>query len=338
MTDQGRSELTTAISTCAAALQTACIVKTGMIQVHSATTDKREWAGPALRPGVSYAGIDLNNLPRMLYSEDVVTSSEVESIWNTAVQAVLTSRDARVVVHDVFPSAPVLPARSSPAAPLIQLLCLLSWSGGTFVVTGSVAQLQIGSVTIGIDSRMINVNGEKVRLPRQCPVHPTQVLSMPAGGRKRALAETTALFRHLTRTFPESTLEIDTIFATAVAAGREFERKLFELHDVIHVDDAEKHEDTIWTNARRIVRDAQLTPNRDLWSLLKGTVPHHAFNVLFGNPNRNDRATYSPTLRRRHTAALDRLESGQVALKVKGGDQAEKAMKLLQLQRMMGPP
>lgn len=339
MNEQQHTDLLNTLAACASELQTACIVKTGVIQLPSVPTDQMEWMSPCLHPRLSLGGVDLNVLPKLLYGGEPHPWGEARAIWNECVSDLFAKRDARPLIENIFPDISFVKGRCSPATPLIQLLCVLGWGHGTFKATATAATLTHGIDTLQIDARMVTHNGKRVRLPRQCPVTPDAALSRPIGRHRRASAKTTGLYRYLVRTLPHLAPHLDVVFSTAVAVGRDGESELTTLFDVVSVPEAEV-ERGVWDQARRLVRESTTTPNAALWALLKGTMSYHAFTKLLGNPSRGKGSLYSSLLRKRHLAALDRAEGGEVNLTVTRltGDQAEASAKLLQLQRMMGAP
>jgi hypothetical protein len=213
---------------------------------------------------------------------------------------------------------------------------VLGWSAGITSFLRGEAHLRIGTRQIGVTQRLIEWNGKWVRLPRQCPVDVTAALTAPLGRRRRALEATTAVYRHLVHLFPLMAPQLDLIFSTAVAAGRDFEQQLTNLFDVEKADQVERPQSR-WDAARRIVREAKTTPNSELWELMRGAIPQRVFVPMFGNPNRMGCA-YSALLRKRHMAAIDKAENEIVLTQVFNvtGHKHEAATRLLKLQQMIG--
>lgn len=338
MNEQNSLALREVLAECARYLQSACIQTTGIIQVPVVKSDRIRWSGPCLRPNLRLADADLNDLPRYLYGGHHVSRTEALLIWNSAVSGLLRDRNALPVIEARFPGIEFTRGRVGPTVPLFQLLCVLSWSGGTLRVTNKEAFLNFGSTRIGLNNRMVVWNGSMVRLPRQSARNPTPPLAIPVGKLRRGHEETTAVYRYLTRILPHLSDQLDVIFATAVAAGREFEDLLCHLFDLVPVESVE-YPAGVWARARRTVLEATITPLPDLWAILKGTCPRHTFERTFGNASRKGRPIYSAALRKKHLAIIDQAESGDVNLTVtkSTGDQVAAATKLLQLQKMIGP-
>lgn len=340
MNEQTSPALREVLAACARYLQSACIQTTGIIQVPVVKADRIQWVGPCLRPNLSLGETNLNDLPRYLYGEGQLSRTETLTIWNDAVAGLLRERNARPVIEGRFPEVKFTRGRIPPTMPLLQLLCVLSWSGGTFKVTRKEAFLDLGSTRIGMNHRMIMWNGDLVRLPRQCTPNPPLALSIHMGKPQSGHESTTAVYRYLTRILPQLSPQLDLIFATAVTAGKEFEALLCHLFDLVPVESVESVEYPagVWARARRTVMEATITPVPDLWAIFKNTSTRYAFEKLFGNASRKGRPTYSSALRKKHLSIIDQAESGDVNLTItrRTGDQVAAATKLLQLQRMIG--
>lgn len=337
MTDQGQNDLTKLIGECAAALQSALIVKTGKNRVFTVISDKREWRGPPLRPNIKFGGIDLNDLPKALYGEPHMLMSMRQEVWDVAVDWLCAGSSIAKLSGVYFPS--VLFTSEPRSAPLPQLLCALSWHGGKLEVTQQRASLCFGRghYPLEIDQRTMTHREERRRLPRACAVNPISLLTRPIGRAKSGSANTTAVFRHLSIEFPELNAELDVIFATAVHAGREYELMLSRQFDVVEVDDITATA-TVWVQARRIVNTAIEAPYSELWVLMKDLMTQDAFTKLFGNPYRKRSPLYSARMRQHHASVIDRAENGEINLAVQRqvGGQVEAANNLLKLQQMMG--
>lgn len=335
MTEQGHNELTQALSGIAVELHKVCLRNTGGVnQVPCDPNAQRQWLGPPMRTNTSFAGIKLSDLAKHIYLEGSLTTSQSrQEIWDECVTDMLEGRSVSRIAHVNFPA--VAFARA-PTAALAQLLWCLWGSGGRLDITQSHAFLQM-PVRIGFDDRVVVYKNTQVRLPKAARVNPAAVLAAPNGRRKVALAETTAVFRHLVLVMPEFASELDVIFATAIAAGREFEDILRNPFFLVPVDDDDLSTKTVWDTARNIVTKTTKHPNEELWALLRGKVSYAVFTKAFGAPV--SRATpYSPTLRSRHLVAINKFESGEVSAAVKksAGDPVAAANSLLQLQSLMG--
>lgn len=340
MTDQGSNDLMKLLGTCADALQSALIVKTGKNVVFSVISDKREFYAPPLRPNMMFVGTDLNDLPRALYCDQHMLMGMRQEIWDCVVDEFFYSGKVVKLCKVYCPS--ITFTAEPPSAALAQLLCALSWHGGTFEVTKTSATLKMARGVLPIiiiNHRTVTHRGVPRRLPGGYTVAPSTLLARPLGRTKTGTPETTAVYRHLAVEFPEFVPALDVIFSTAVHAGREFEAILTRLFNINAVDDITPTA-SVWVKARRIVNTAIQAPYVELWDLFKGTMSHTAFVKLFGNPYRGRAIAYSTQTRQRHAKVIDKAENGEIDFLVyqQVGGQLEAANSLLKLQQLMGSP
>lgn len=336
MNDQNSNNLMSALSTCAAALQSECINKSGVIKVNAPIDERRSWAGPPLKPDLHYADVDLNDFAKFLYKGEDFSGLVLEHMWDHAVEMLFSTRQVAPAVKTFLPEMPVLRSGHAPTAPLIQLMCAGWWNGGNFETSTLAARLRAYGRSYILDQRTISIHKRTMRLPRGCQINPRQILQASTGRTRPASASVSALYRHLITTLPHRGPELNVIFSAAVTAGNEFCMRLTEL---FHIEKVERLDESgIWGQARRLVREATETPSKALWNLLKSRMSLRTFRPLFGDPSAPPRP-YTQTLMTKHVTAIDRIESGEIdlAVKKKTGEDLAAASRLLHLQQLMGP-
>lgn len=340
MIEQGHNDLMHMLSTFAQQMQRMCIVQTGMNRVWASGADRREWNGPPMVSNLSFAGVSLDNLPKILYRGPDMTCAEGRDLWDRCVTAMFERRNLHEVIRGVCPDLPLF-ERSAPLTEmLVQVLCAIWWGcGGKLTSSSMEISLEIEGDRFHLDQRTVTHGTTRTRLLRGGAISPKQCLSRPLGRSVVALPATTAVYRHMRNHFPEHVREWDVIFAAAVTGGRAFQQALTHPFDIEKVElEMDDQKLGVWSQCRRIVNSSITTPGPELWGVLKGTISYHAFVKLFGNPHATERAVYRPSTRTKHSEALDRVEGGKVnfALLDLVGDQAAEVNNLLLLQKMMG--
>lgn len=322
-------------------LQRTLIERTKTNVVHSVKGDKREWRSPAVLPAGEIAGIKLSSLTRLLYESGQVLplfSDRIATFAYCAEQSL--DHKGGVAASIFYPNLPFSGTREPNSAPLVQLLCALSWMGGRLRATKTEVTLkpfrQTGGPTIGLDQRVIMLGGRYLRLSKGATVSPTSCLTAALGQSRPGTHAMCALYRHLYVNLPDEAPQLNMLFAIALAAGPEFVGELTRMFDIVQLDvDSRFH--SVWTEARRIVNTSVETPLQELSRVLQSVLPGATFTKHFGNPNRKV-GLYTPILRERHSKTLDELENHDVHLVIHGkiGAQEDANRKLLKLQTMMG--
>jgi hypothetical protein len=333
MTPEARIEFSQALTKCAEELQSTLIKKTGMVQVQCSRTDRRKFAGPALRHDFEFAGVDFNDFPRWLFGGPDQAEVEIVANWNECVLALINGNKTFQTARRLYPNCPFT-GSVPPTATLAQVLCVMWWSGGTFLSTGSESYLHIGRSKFGLDLRTTWYENRRWAHGIRNLIHPRQYLIMPMGKMRNSTAELTGVYRHLLKHLPQLASVTDVMCSAAVAAGVEYQKLITQLFDFEFID-VEHPSAGVWNDARSLVTSATSSPRDKLWPLLKGLVPYRTFLSRFGNPNRKKTAYYSAKMRQRHLDALNELESN-VTTDVYVGESAQAAHALLKFQQMMG--
>ena len=322
---------------CSSELQERLVKATDSNIIWAMPRDSRGWAKPALRPNQTFGSIDTNELSKVLYSSPKKLGRLQSEVWDQAVDALMLDRKSVTgVASSYFPAISFFGTRSC----LVQLLYALSWSSPDADMTISLrdARLKVLNSHITIDHRTVTHRGVRRRLPESATVDPRIVLSLHMGSIRRGLFSTAAVYRHLAGIFPLKLRAIDTIFACAVTAGREFEAVLTSMFDVRMAEESQDR-DRVWVEARRIVRSSVVNPNLALWALLQSTMTLQSFTEVFGTPWSGLGKRYSHRQRTKHHDAISQVENDVVNRVVTGnGTRTKAARALMKFQNMMGTP
>lgn len=344
MTDQGSKDLTKVLTDCAIFLRWALIDKTGSDTIEAVSMPKRLWRAPALRPNLTLNGINLNDLPRHLYGDELVTPEQFSGSWLRCVGEMLDSRYSKSH-SELFPSLPFTQKPAPPTAMLTQLLCAGWWSGGTFTVSGKQAWLRVAGKNYGFDERVVMNHPYQTRLPRGCIISPNAYLTCSLGAEVEASHALGSLYEYLLQCFPHLSRELAAIFATAVDAGKPFQDILLNAFDVTLHQGIDPASGSDWDRARFLINTSITNPRAELWKILEPWVSHVTFAKVFGNPKTVTR-TFSEETRAAFRSNLDLCEAGEaelavakpVKVKVDEEDQQREAAarNLLRLQQMIG--
>lgn len=307
---------------------------------------KVTWRQPAIFNDSNLFGIQLKELPRMIYD----TGPELDpqkflSLWGNWVQLIARDHPDAVdlIINDATKLFPDLPynRKGSGLTLLLQTMCAASWTNSFILyptATRTILRSKVGNVELS--KRYAAWPGGMIALPNK--VSHTKLLKTQVGSKVAGSKQTQRLYARLVRYLPMQRAAIDLLFAAVVLNGPEYEellgpRALFFSGLSEFTEDVEIN----WTDLELLVEITEKNPVRFLGHKLLRALGRETFSSLFGYAQeRLDNSKYQERTRLKHRLALKKARLKLDPVKPRQYYKEEKipleTLRLMELQGRLG--
>lgn len=318
------------------------VERSGGITVNYVDAPLPVFAPPDLNFKGSLAGVDLADIPRLLYTSPGLDGDAVIDTFDAIARERMGAAATRERWRRLLPHHPL--AGNAAFVVGVGALRVAAWSGvGRLWWRSREMLLRVNDVEIGYDHlTTVLSDGTLRREHSRISVH--EALSVPQGRAIRPHWRLAAVREHMLRMVSKNAApSLDRFFRAATHAGPSFEAAVYGIFDINRVnpnqldDDVQVAVENLWDRARRLVNTATVPPHADLYELLRYRLPIRVFRRFFGDNYRPPK-NYTEEMRRRHLRSIDELE---IAYQDESrfieiiNERAAKARSLLDLQQLL---
>lgn len=309
MLESNALHLGSLLTAAAGRLQQDLIRLTGSNHIEVSSHERAGFEAPALKPPPDLVP-GLSELPHLIYGSNP-SADAILGAWDTLATCLLTGSRFKEAIDTVTATFPGMACKGFNLMDVsVRFLYAAGWNsretGAHLLVSHHQIVLVVKGRSIGLVDNNVLLGTVRRRLRKFSTPDIATALQCPVGNPKTALAKTSGLYRKLTVALPSQSEVIHAVFASAVQAGREYERILTTPFDITLIKIIDPST-SAWAEARKVIREAEVNPAPELFRLLRGRVLHATFQQTFGNPYRPG-GDYNHKTRAKHLSAIAHLE------------------------------